>query len=58
MSAMEVAATTGSPVKKVEDLKKTEDTPATENGTNGDTTATENGINGDKKSPTKEDDKQ
>merc|ERR1712223_1082208 len=47
MSAMEVAATTGSPVKKVEDLKKTEDTPATENGTNGDT-----------KSPTKEDDKQ
>merc|ERR1712109_193624 len=58
MSAMEVAATAGSPVKKVEDLKKTEDTPATENGTNGDTTATENGINGDKKSPTKEDDKQ
>merc|ERR1711973_324409 len=47
MSAMEVAATTGSPVKKVEDLKKTEDTPATENGTNGDT-----------KSPAKEDDKQ
>merc|ERR1712223_2219046 len=47
MSAMEVAATTESPVKKVEDLKKTGDTPATENGTNGDT-----------KSPTKEDDKQ
>merc|ERR1712142_85616 len=47
MSAMEVAATTESPVKKVEDLKKTEDTPATENGTNGDT-----------KSPAKEDDKQ
>jgi len=62
MSAMEVAATTGSPVKKVEDLKKTEDTPATENGTNGETkspaTATENGTNGDTKSPAKEDDKQ
>merc|ERR1712156_641662 len=62
MSAMEVAATTGSPVKKVEDLKKTEDTPATVNGTNGETkspaTATENGTNGDTKSPAKEDDKQ
>merc|ERR1712142_1274683 len=62
MSAMEVAATTGSPVKKVEDLKKTEDTPITENGTNGETkspaTATENGTNGDTKSPAKEDDKQ
>merc|ERR1712223_1700219 len=62
MSAMEVAATTGSPVKKVEDLKKTEDTPATENGTNGETkspaTATENGTNGDTKSPIKEEDKQ
>ena len=62
MSAMEVAATTESPVKKVEDLKKTEDTPATENGTNGETkspaTATENGTNGDTKSPAKEDDKQ
>jgi len=71
MSAMEseVAATAGSPVKKVEDLKTTakptEDTdkkPATENGTNGETksptTATENGTNGDTKSPIKEDDKQ
>merc|ERR1711962_1851657 len=62
MSAMEVAATAGSPVKKVEDLKKTEDTPATVNGTNGETkspaTATENGTNGDTKSPAKEDDKQ
>ena len=62
MSAMEVAATTESPVKKVEDLKKTEDTPATENGTNGETKspakATENGTNGDTKSPAKEDDKQ
>merc|ERR1712142_295321 len=62
MSAMEVAATTESPVKKVEDLKKTEGTPATENGINGDikgpTAATENGTNGDTKSPAKEDDKQ
>merc|ERR1712112_302832 len=71
MSAMEseVAATAGSPVKKVEDLKTTakptEDTdkkPATENGTNGEakspTTATENGTNGDTKSPIKEEDKQ
>merc|ERR1711962_1361244 len=62
MSAMEVAATAGSPVKKVEDLKKTEDTSATVNGTNGETkspaTATENGTNGDTKSPAKEDDKQ
>merc|ERR1712142_1224539 len=62
MSAMEVAATTESPVKKVEDLKKTEGTLATENGINGDikgpTAATENGTNGDTKSPAKEDDKQ